>query len=496
MYEPSLERFNELAKQGNLIPVCRVIMADLETPVSAFLKIAENDPHAFLLESVEQGEKLGRYSFIGTNPSRVFSCRDKTLVEEYYGQRIEHHLDEGQDPFSILETFMAQFHPVENPSLPPFTGGLVGYLNYEMTQHFEDMQFNNRDDYGIPDGVFYFADTIVAFDHFQRTITVITNALIESSTEHAYRPAIERIDRIVEKLQKPLPRIPFGAGSSKPLEMKTNWEKEDFMNAVDRSMEYIKSGDIYQIQVGIRHETQLQCGPLDLYRALRRINPSPYTFFFRYNELCLIGGSPEILVKTSNRQVIYRPIAGTRRRGKNREEDQFFENELVNDPKEQAEHIMLVDLGRNDVGRVCKFHTVRVAEHDLMYVERYSHVMHLVSNVTGELLDDKNAFDLLRVTFPAGTVTGSPKIRAMEIIEDLERTRRGPYAGAVGWFGFSGDLDFCITLRTLVTVGDKAYFQASAGIVADSIRELEYKEVMNKSRAMLQAIEMAHSTKE
>lgn len=494
MHAPTFDRFRELARQGNLVPVYKVIMADLETPVSAFFKLAEDNPHAFLLESVEQGEKLGRYSFIGYDPSHIFVCRGWEMKEIQGETIIDHPVSTGRDPLAVLQDFLSRFQPVETEGLPPFFGGLVGYLGYEMVQHFERLEFKNRDDFGIPDAVFYYAGTVIAFDHFQRTITVIANAHIDSSPEKAYEEAVQRIGQVVEKMRKPLPRIPFGAGRTPPLPIETNWDKESFQKAVDRSLEHIRAGDIYQIQIGIRTEVELESGPMDVYRALRRINPSPYTFFFRHENLCLVGGSPEILVKMMDRQVTYRPIAGTRRRGKTQEEDLYLEKILRNDPKEQAEHIMLVDLGRNDIGRVCAFHTVKVT--DLMYVERYSHVMHLVSNVTGELLEDRNAYDLMRVVFPAGTVTGAPKIRSMEIIEELEETRRGPYAGAVGWFGLNGGMDFCITLRTILTIGRKAYWQASAGIVADSDRDFEYEEVMSKCRAMLRAIEMAECTKE
>ena len=494
MYEPSLEQFKKIASKGNVIPVFRVIMADLETPVSAFIKLAKDDPHAFLLESVEQGEKLGRFSFIGCNPSHSFICKKQKLIEKNRNQVIEHDLQDGKDPLAIMQAFMSQFKPVKNETLPPFSGGLVGFLSYEMTQYFEDLKFQNRDDYDIPDSVFYFADTLVIFDHFQRTMTVVANAFINGDEDVAYQDAIRRVKQVAEKLRMPLPQMSFGTGLSSPPTVKTNWTKEEFKQAVASSLEFIKAGDTYQIQVGIRSEVEMASTPLDLYRALRRINPSPYTFYFRYENLCLIGGSPEILVRLENGRVTYRPIAGTRRRGKTLEEDQYMEKELINDPKEQAEHIMLVDLGRNDIGRVSKFHTVKVT--NLMFVERYSHVMHLVSNVEGDLSDDHDNFDLMRAVFPAGTVTGSPKIRSMEIIEDLEKTRRGPYAGALGWFGLSGDMDFCITLRTIINVGNKAYIQASAGIVADSDPEMEYKEVMNKSRAMLRAVEMAECSKE
>jgi len=494
MYTPSLDAFTAASKEGNLIPVARIIMADLTTPVSAFIKLAQDDPHAFLLESVEQGEKLGRYSFIGCNPSRIFRCKDNMMEEVGPGESKTHQLGDGVDPLTILKNFMAQFTPVEREDLPPFFGGLVGYLNYEMTQHFEPLTFNNRDDFNIPDSVFYYTDSLVVFDHFQRTMMVIVNAHTDADPKQAYQNAVNEIDRIVKTLQAPLPAVPFGAGREQMPEVTTNWSKDDFQDAVGKSLEHIRAGDIYQIQVGIRHAVELQSTPLDLYRALRRINPSPYTFFFRHENTCLVGGSPEILIRTQGDHVTYRPIAGTRKRGKTREADLFLEKELVDDPKERAEHIMLVDLGRNDIGRVCKFHSVDVD--NLMYVERYSHVMHLVSNVVGNLREDCDGYDLMRATFPAGTVTGSPKIRAMEIIEDLERTKRGPYAGALGWFGLNGDLDFCITLRTITVIDKTAYWQASAGIVADSNRDFEYEEVSNKCRAMLRAIEMAECSKE
>jgi len=418
MYEPTLEQFKQSAQKGNVVPVYRTIMADLETPVSAFVKLAKDDPHAFLLESVEQGEKLGRYSFIGFNPSQTFICQDNQLTVTNGEQTITHDLSDKKDPLSFLEAFMGQFKPVQDSNLPPFFGGLVGFLGYEMTQYFEELKFENRDDFHIPDSVFYYADTLVIFDHFQRTICVVANAYIEGDEDSAYQDAIRRIKQVVEMLKAPLPQVPFGTGLSTPPPVRTNWSKEDFQNAVDQSLEFIKAGDTYQIQVGIRSEVELSSTPLDLYRSLRRINPSPYTFYFRYNDLCLVGGSPEILIRLEGDNITYRPIAGTRRRGKTVEEDNYLEKNLINDPKEQAEHIMLVDLGRNDVGRVSKFHSVKVT--DLLFVERYSHVMHLVSNVVGELNDNANGFDLMRATFPAGTVTGSPKIRSMEIIEELE----------------------------------------------------------------------------
>lgn len=494
MYQPSFEQFQSLAKSGNTIPVYRVIMADLETPVSAFMKIARDDPKAFLLESVEQGERLGRYSFIGCNPPTTFWCRDDRVGCEFEGKHEEYTLENGQDPLSHFKSFLAKHQTVPLEGLPPFTGGLVGFLSYEMTGHFENLTYNNRDDYQLPDAVFYFADTVVAFDHFNRTMMVISNAYIEGDEQKAYQTAVQQIDAVVERLRTTLPPVSFGAGLEKAATAKSNWEQEPFREAVERCKEYIRAGDIFQVVIGLRNEIEIQSDALDLYRALRRVNPSPYTFFFRYGNAALVGASPEILVRLNHREVTYRPIAGTRRRGRTSEEEAFMEKELINDPKEQAEHIMLVDLGRNDIGRVCDFHSVKVS--DLMYVERYSHVMHLVSNVEGILKSGMDGFDLIRATFPAGTVTGAPKIRAMEIIEELEPTRRGPYAGAVGWFGLSGDLDFCITLRTILVKDQVAYVQAGAGIVADSQPALEFKEVMNKSGAMLRAIEMAECANE
>lgn len=494
MYSLTLEEFRQYATQGNAIPVSRVIMADLETPVSAFLKLAQHDPHAFLLESVEQGEKLGRYSFIGHNPDKTFLIRGKTITTISGDQREETTVAENENPLDRLKEFMDPFTPVSVSDLPVFTGGLVGFLGYEMTGHFERLAFENRDDYDIPDAVFYYADTVIAFDHFNRTLVIISTAFVDGDVDAAYHKAIEKIEALVELLQKQLPPVSFGARQTSSPKPSLNWSKEEFQSAVDQCIEYIRAGDIFQVVIGMRHEIEIQSQPLDLYRALRRINPSPYTFFFRYDDLCLVGGSPEILVRLEEGAVTYRPIAGTRRRGKTPEEDVFFEKELLADPKEKAEHIMLVDLGRNDIGRVCDFHSVKVT--DLMYIERYSHVMHIVSNVEGELSSEKDGFDLIRATFPAGTLSGSPKIRAMEIIEELEPTRRGPYAGAVGWFGLNGDMDFCITLRTIVVKGNKAYIQAGAGIVADSDRELEFKEVMNKSNAMLRAIELAECSDE
>ncbi|MBI1390081.1 MAG: anthranilate synthase component I [bacterium] len=494
MHQPSYDAFLELANKGNSVPVSRVIMADLETPVTAFMKLTRDDPHAFLLESVENGERLGRFSFLGCRPSRRFYCKNNQLTVTDGESSETFEVARGNDPLTHLEQFIKRFEPAPVEGLPPFYGGLVGFLGYEMIQYFEKFNLQNRDDYDIPDAAFFYADTVVAFDHFDRTIRVIHNAFIDGDPRAAYDAAVKKIDEIVERLREPLPPVSFGAGRETPPEVKTNVEPETFKQSVDRSKEYIRAGDICQVVVGMRSEVEVQSTPLDLYRALRRVNPSPYTFFFRCDDFCLVGGSPEILVKLTEDRVTYRPIAGTRRRGKTTEEDLFFEKELINDPKEQAEHIMLVDLGRNDIGRVCRFHSVEVT--DLMYVERYSHVMHLVSNVEGDLLPDRDGFDLMRAVFPAGTVTGAPKIRAMQIIEELETTKRGPYSGALGYIGLSGDMDFCITLRTIVVTGGKAYVQAGAGIVADSDRDLEYKEVMNKSRAMLRAIELAECSKE
>lgn len=492
---PDLTAYRQFAQKGNLIPVVLDVMGDLETPVSVYFKLAAEHPNAFILESVEQGGRLGRYSFVGFAPRMRIASRERTIrITEWKGPHrsestIERCLETHEDPLTVLQATLAPFQAVRHEKTPPFFGGLVGFLGYEMVGHFERLQFTGRDDYGIPDSVFYLTDKVVVFDHLERRVYLMATVKIEDDVDTAYMQSVAMLYEMRKQMARTLEDPGFGAGNATDPEFIPNRSKENYLAAVERAIEHIKAGDIFQIIVSLRNEFELHCTPIDLYRALRQVNPSPYTFFFKDGETCLIGASPEILVRLQEREVTYRPLAGTRQRGHNEEEDLFLEQELLADPKERAEHIMLVDLGRNDIGRVCEFHTVKVDE--LMVVERYSHVMHLVSNVIGILAEEKNAFDLLRATFPAGTLTGSPKIRAMEIIDKVEPTRRGPYGGCVGYIGYNGNMDTCITLRTIVRIGNKAYVQAGAGVVADSLPESEYQECCNKSRAMWRAIAMA-----
>ena len=491
---PDRKTYHELAKQGNLVPVVLDMMGDLETPVSAFFKLASDCPHAFLLESVEQGGRLGRYSFVGYSPRVRVASRDRRITiterpDTVYEQTTTRDLDADEDPLHVLESILDGFKPIMHDKVPPFFGGAVGYLGYEMVGHFERLKFTGRDDYNMPDSVFYLTDKVVVFDHVERRVSLIATVKIDGDVDTAYTASEKTLADMRQQLARKLEDPGFGAARTEDPTFTQNRSEEDFRANVETAIEHIKAGDIFQIIVSVRNDIPVDSPAIDLYRALRQVNPSPYTFFYRDGENALIGASPEILVRLEDRRVTYRPLAGTRRRGRTDEEDHFLERELHGDPKERAEHIMLVDLGRNDIGRVCEFHTVKVDE--LMVVERYSHVMHLVSNVIGELAEEKTPFDLLRSTFPAGTLTGSPKIRAMEIIDDLEPTRRGPYGGCVGYIGYNGNLDTCITLRTIVFTNNTAYVQAGAGIVADSDPGFEYEECCNKSRAMWRAIAMA-----
>jgi len=490
MIRPSLEEFVRLSEDANLIPVRKEILADLETPVSAYCKIHDG-PSAFLLESVEGGESIGRHSFIGSRPRIVFHSRGRevTLIED--GKRSKRTFGEGEDPLHVLEEIMGRYRTVDDPTLPPFSGGFVGYIGYDAVSFFEPIKLENRDDLGVPDCLFVLADSLIVFDRVKHTIEIIANAIIDSDPESAYHQAVARVEEIESRLAGPLDPPRFGAGSSEPLTIEDNRSREDYCKAVKQAKDYIVAGDAFQIVLSLRRDAAVKSTPLDLYRALRRLNPSPYMFLLENEECSLIGSSPEILVKLADGQVQYRPIAGTRPRGKTREEDASLEKDLLADPKERAEHIMLVDLGRNDLGRVCEYNTVQVT--DLMTVERYSHVMHIVSKVEGRISSGKTPFDLLRATFPAGTLTGAPKVRAMEIIEELEPSRRGPYGGAVGYLGFNGNLDTCITIRTIVMKDDVARIQAGAGIVYDSVPENEHQECLNKSKAMLRAVEIAES---
>ena len=488
IYFPSLEGFIEKAKKGNLVPVFREIMADMETPVSAFKSIDKEGP-VFLLESVEGGEKWGRYSFLGVEPKLVFRGKGEEIeiIEDKKKKKIT------GDPIEILRQILSKYRPVVTDGLPRFYGGAVGYIGYDTVRFFEDLPDLSPADISVYDAVFVITDTLLIFDNLEHKIKVIANAVIEEGDNptDVYKRAIKKIDGLVKRLKTSSSESQRvrGSKSQRAKEVVSNFTKEKFIGGVLKAKEYIQAGDIIQVVLSQRFETCLDVEPFDIYRALRVINPSPYMFYLRLDGIELIGSSPEILVRVEGRDIDVRPIAGTRPRGKDEAEDKRLEQELLKDPKEIAEHIMLVDLGRNDVGRVAEAGSVSANE--LMIVEKYSHVMHIVSNVHGQLRKNKDSFDALRSCFPAGTLTGAPKVRAMEIIEEIEPCKRGAYGGSVGYFGFSGNMDMAITIRTLVVKDKKIYIQAGAGIVADSVPEKEYQETINKSKAMLKAVEMA-----
>lgn len=480
-----MSEFKKLTSKGNLIPIYREILADMDTPVSAYSKMGDGR-YSFLFESVVGGEKWARYSFLGSDPSIVFRSKGK-VVEIEEGGDVK-SFDVHGDPLYHLKDLMKRFRPVRLPGLPRFFGGAVGYLGYDMVRFFEKLPEETVDDLGIPDSLFMITGTIVIFDNVTQKIKVVSNAYTEGvEAETAYREAVERIEEMISRLRRPLPTSKGGRKAGG--EVRSNFTKEAFMAVVEKAKEYIREGDIFQVVLSQRFETDCVSGPFEVYRAIRSLNPSPYMFLLNLGEVSMVGSSPEVLVRVEEGEITLRPIAGTRKRGLNEEEDYEMERELLADPKERAEHIMLVDLGRNDVGRVAEIGSVEVDE--LMVVERYSHVMHIVSNIRGKLKAGLDAFDVMRACFPAGTVSGAPKVRAMEIIEELEPTRRGPYAGAVGYFSFTGNMDTCITIRTILLMDDKAYVQAGAGIVAYSDAESEYFETVNKARGMLKAIEMA-----
>ena len=487
MYHPSFDAFKAKASQGNLIPVYREIMADLETPVAAFLKLDRGD-FSFLLESVEGGEKWGRYCFLGGEPSILFQSKGRRVEITRDGQT---EVQEGVDPLDALKQLMGEFHPVEVEGLPRFCGGAVGYLSYDMVRFFERLPDRTVDDLNVPDSMFMLTDTIVIFDHMLQKIKVVSNALVDGPPEKAYQQAIAKIEHLIARLRQPPPLRPARPLPGGPLTLTSTFTKEAYERVVERAKEYIRAGDIIQVVPSQRLETAIDVDPFDIYRTLRTVNPSPYMFYLKFGNLRLVGSSPEVNVRLEGSLIELRPLAGTRRRGRHSAEDLEITAELMQDPKERAEHIMLVDLGRNDVGRVAKIGSVKVTE--LLQVEKYSHVMHLVSHVVGELAEGKDCYDVMRATFPQGTVSGAPKIRAMEIIEELEPTKRGPYAGAVGYFSYSGNMDTCIALRTMTVKGNTAFVQAGGGVVADSVPELEYEETLNKARALMRAIELAQA---
>lgn len=488
MHYPSKKEFIALAQKGNLIPVYREMLADFETPLSAYYKMGSGD-YSFLLESVEGGERLARYSFMGINPSMVFSSRGNK-IEIREGASVKRM--ESASPISELRKITAKYKAVKVKGLPRFTGGLVGYLGYDIVRFIEDIPDKNDDELKVPDSVFMLTDTIIIFDHVDHKIKVVSNAFVKGSAAKAYEGAVRKIDGIVKLLGS------SGSGPIRPQAVKSkasevrlssNFTRGEFEDAVTRAKKYIKSGDIIQVVLSQRLRTKISSGPFDIYRALRSINPSPYMYFLKMKDFHLVGSSPEIMVRCEDGNVEVRPIAGTRPRGVSDKEDARLVKSLLADPKERAEHIMLVDLGRNDIGRVCDYKSVKVS--DLMTIEKYSHVMHIVTDVSGKLKKGKDSFDVIAATFPAGTVTGAPKVRAMEIIDELEGDRRGTYAGCVGYFSFSGNLDCCITIRTILIKDKTAYIQAGAGIVADSKPAKEYQETLNKARALIRAIELA-----
>jgi len=488
MITPPFEKFVECSKQGNIIPVYKAVTADLLTPVLAYLKIQTENPHAFLLESIEGGEKIARYSFLGCNPYLTISSRGDTVEIVRAGERMQR---KGQ-LLDVMRKITERYRPVTLPGLPPFIGGAVGYVSYDAVRWVETIPQSGEDDLKLEDAMMMYFSTILAFDHARQQILIISNAFIEESApqlEVKYQKAVAEIEALEALLNQPAAIPPFGKVAEGSERIQSNFSKADYLAAVDKAKEHIKAGDIFQAVLSQRFTAEVTCDPFNVYRALRIVNPSPYMFFLKLGESSVIGSSPEMLVRIINGKAYYRPIAGTRPRGANEDEDALLAEELKADEKEKAEHIMLVDLGRNDLGRVCEFGSVEVL--DLMLIEKYSHVMHLVSSLRGDLRKNLDRFDALMACFPAGTVTGAPKVRAMEIIDALEPTRRGVYAGAILYLDFSGNLDSCIAIRTLVVKGGKAYIQAGGGIVADSVPEKEFQETINKSRALVKAVEMA-----
>jgi anthranilate synthase component 1 len=490
MFYPSLDEFKQKAKKGNLIPVYREILADMETPVSAFRKI-DDGKNSFLLESMEGGEKWARYSFLGSRPSVIIRTfgREAEIIRE--GKRLRTTFE--RDPLEIVKNVLADFIPVPDPGLPRFFGGAVGFMGYDVVRYFEELPAREKEGLNLPDVFFMITDTLLIFDNLTHRIKVVSNAHVNGrSPAAAYKEAIRKIDSLVKKLRRPASskfKVQSSRKRTKAHQLTSNFTQPEYEQAVLKAKEYIKAGDIFQVVPSQRFQTKITIEPYEIYRALRLVNPSPYMYFLRCGDATVVGASPEVMVRLEGGRIDLRPIAGTRRRGVTEEEDAALADELLADPKERAEHIMLVDLGRNDVGRVSDPGSVQVSE--LMVIERYSHVMHIVSNVRGNLTDGKDSYDVIRACFPAGTVSGAPKIRAMEIIDELEPTKRGPYAGAVGYFGFSGNMDTCITIRTLVIKDKVAYIQAGGGVVADSDPASEYQETVNKARAMMRAVEMA-----
>jgi anthranilate synthase component 1 len=502
---PSRKEFLRLAKDHTLVPVCRILTADLETPVSAFLRAAWSEPECFLLESVEGGEQLGRYTFIGIEPFKRIVARGRYVSITEQGKTT--HIE--GDVFAVLRDALSGHKPARLPGLPPFTAGAVGFFAYDAVRQIERLPELAKDELGVPDACLMFFDQVLAFDHVRKEIWLVATADVSAGkASEAYDRAIKRLRRLEKRLAEPLPKLK--AAKPGKLKVTARTARKDYIAAVAKTKRYIAAGDAFQVVLSQRFDMKPGVDSFQVYRALRTVNPSPYMFFLRVApeqklgskpkssskkskgreaHLELAGSSPELLVRVNQGKVEYRPIAGTRPRGASETADQALADQMINDEKERAEHVMLVDLGRNDVGRVSTFGSVKVDK--LMFVERYSHVMHIVSSIEGRLRPDLTAVDALRACFPAGTLSGAPKVRAMEIIEELEPARRGTYGGAVLYADFSGNLDSCIAIRSLLSIDGKGYLQAGAGIVADSVPELEHKESINKAQAVIRAIERA-----
>ncbi|MGD0735900.1 MAG: anthranilate synthase component I [Terracidiphilus sp.] len=501
--QPSRKEFLALAREHTLVPVCRTLTADLETPVSAFLRAAWPERECFLLESVENGEQVGRYTFIGLAPFKRIVSRGRAIIITE-GKRVTRTDD---DIFAVLRSALGGHKPARLPGLPPFTAGAVGFFSYDAVRQIERLPCLAKDELGVPDACLLFFDEVLAFDHVRKEIwLVVTADVTREKPAAAYDNAVKRLNKLEKRLARPLPTLAIQKAKG-TLQVKHRTSKKNYIAAVERTKEYIAAGDIFQSVISQRFDVEPGADSFQVYRALRTVNPSPYMFFLRFAPdgalgavsqkkskkskapaptLELAGSSPELLVRVHAGKVEYRPIAGTRPRGANEQEDQALADEMLHDEKERAEHVMLVDLGRNDVGRVSEFGSVKVDR--LMFVERYSHVMHIVSTIEGRLKPELTAVDALRACFPAGTLSGAPKVRAMEIIEELEPARRGTYGGAVLYADFSGNLDSCIAIRSMLSTGGKGYIQAGAGIVADSVPELEYQESINKAQAVIRAI--------
>jgi anthranilate synthase component 1 len=486
---PDYEGFCKLAdSSSNVIPVFCQILSDNLTPVSAYARISGKSDYSFLLESVIGGEKIARYSFLSCDPTLVFEATGRDIRITQNGQT---RTQQSDDPLKVMEQILAPYKPAHLPGLPRFLGGLLGYASYDMVRYYERLPNVPKDDRHLPDLAFGLYRDMIVFDHVSKMVKVVSNAFVEGDKKAAYDHAVKRIEYLVGQLSKPMeiPPTSIEVSAEPSLKFDSSFKREDFEKAVEKSKEYIYAGDIFQIVLSQRLSLKTSADSFNIYRALRVVNPSPFMFHLKTPACTLVGSSPEIMCRVENGIITNRPLAGTRPRGKTEQEDLALEQELLADPKERAEHIMLVDLGRNDVGKVSEIGSVKVSE--AMMVERYSHVMHISSNVQGKLAPGMTAFDALRSTLPVGTVSGAPKVRAMEIIDELEPTKRGPYAGAVGYFDFSGNMDTCIALRTLVIQGDTAYVQVGAGLVADSVPASEYQETINKAKGQLKAIELA-----